>query len=175
MQDDAVVSIAQDLGVALTDRGNQAYYEPGRDAITMPLRTSFVSPADYDTVLLHEIGHATGHPSRLNRSLGGHFGSTEYAKEELRAEISAAMNARAMGIAFEPSAVNKAERSGLENSAAYLRHWLGMLPEEDRKIELMAAISSAQKISDYVLEFTLKEDRAEEIDRHVSVGPRMRL
>lgn len=61
--------------------------------------------------------------------------------------------------------VNKAERSGLENSVAYLRHRLGMLPEEDRKIELMAEISSAQKISDYVLEFALKEQCAEEIDR----------
>ncbi len=116
---------------------------------------------DYDTVLLHEIGHATGHRTRLDRSLGHSFGSPGYAKEELRAEISAAMNARVLGIAFDPERVGQAERGdSIGNAASYLASWLGALPENERKSELMAAIGAAQGISDFVLGFVTccKED-----------------
>lgn len=173
--DERVAKTASSMGVPVVHAGNRAYYNPASDSITLPTLDSFATAADYDTVLLHEIGHATGHKSRLNRDLNNTFGSPEYAKEELRAEISAAMNARVLGISFDPTQVDTRERSGLENSAAYLKNWLSAIPEQDRKPELMAAISSAQKISDYVLGFALKEDLDEELESHVSIGPRMRL
>ncbi len=175
--EEKVESIASIMGVTLNNRGVQAYYQVGTDTITMPNRSTFASSADYDTVLLHEIGHSTGHKSRLNRNSSGTFGSAEYAKEELRAEISAAMNARALGIAFIPDAVNEAERSGIDNSAAYLRSWLRQLPAQGRKTELMAAISEAQRISDYVLGFALnrKEEFNEELAHSASVGLRLKI
>ena len=181
MPEDRIAPAATAMGITLDHGGNMAYYQLSSDSIRMPQRSSFASSAGYDTVLLHEIGHATGHKSRLNRTMSGSFGSSEYAKEELRAEISAAMNARVLGISFNPDLVDRAERSGIDNSAAYLKSWLSVLPDEDRKTELMAAISSAQKISDYVLEFALplKEDLAKnlkpEISPRGSLAARVRL
>lgn len=169
--DPRVADIPTSMGVALTLGGNRAYYSPDLDAIHMPALDSFSSAADYDTVLLHEIGHATGHSQRLNRDVRNVFGTPEYAKEELRAEISAAMSARVLGIAFDPKQVDAAERSDVSNSAAYLKSWLSAMPESERKPELMSAISSAQKISDYVLSFAypLVEDldKVEEIKTQI--------
>lgn len=159
--DPRVSEIFTKIGVSLSLGGNRACYSPGSDVIQMPPLEAFSTASDYDTVLLHEIGHATGHKSRLNRDLHNTFGTPAYAKEELRAEISAAMNARVLGIAFAPTRVDDAERSGIENSAAYLKSWLSALPEQDRKTELMSAITSAQKISDYVLSFTYSADETE--------------
>ena len=162
--DKRVAEVVRSMGVSLALGGNRAYYSPDSDAIHMPELDSFSCAADYDTVLLHEIGHATGHESRLKRDVRNTFGAPAYAKEEIRAEISAAMNARVLGIAFDPKQVEPAERSGVHNSAAYLKSWLSALPEAERKPELMSAISSAQKISDYVLSFAypLVEDMSEE-------------
>lgn len=155
-----VAEICSKMGVRLATGGNRAYYSPDSDVIQTPPVEAFSTAADYDTVLLHEIGHATGHKSRLNRDLHNTFGTPRYAKEELRAEISAAMNARVLGISFDPTKVDAAERSGIENSAAYLKSWLSALPEQDRKPELMSAITSAQKISDYVLSFSYSSEDA---------------
>lgn len=175
--DTRVTKVVSDLGVNLNHGGNRAFYAPSSDTIQLPEPDAFSSPADYDTVLLHEIGHATGHQSRLNRNISNSFGTAEYAKEELRAEISAAMNARVLGIAFDPTQVDKSERSGIENSASYLRSWLQALPEEDQKPELMSAITAAQRISDYVLAFALALPEKEEADLESSMTSfsRMRL
>ena len=148
--DDLLVS----MGVSQDNGGNRAFYRVSSDHIRMPPVSAFPTAGDYDTVRLHEASHATGHPSRLNRDLSGQFGSSAYAKEELRAEISAAMTSRVMGIAFDPDQVKATEQSrveGVTNSAAYLASWLRSLPEKDRTKELMAAISDAQKISDHLL------------------------
>lgn len=65
--DPRVTDIIQNLGVTLVVGGSQAYFRPTRDEIHIPTLGSFASAADYDTVLLHEIGHSTGHEKRLNR------------------------------------------------------------------------------------------------------------
>ena len=143
------------MGVSQDNGGNRAFYRVLPDHIRMPPVSAFPTAGDYDTVRLHEASHATGHPTRLNRDLSGEFGSPQYAKEELRAEISAAMTSRVMGIAFDPDQVKAAEQSrvgGVTNTAAYLASWLRSLPEKDRTKELMSAISDAQKISDHLLE-----------------------
>ena len=169
--DPRVRGIINGMGATLSVGGTQAYYRPGADVIRIPALSSFATAADYDTVLLHEIGHATGHKERLKRDLNHLFGSADYAKEELRAEISAAMSARVLGVAFDPAQVDRTERSGLDNSAAYLTGWLSALPEDQRKSELMAAISSAQKISDYVLGFALAQAEELEAESELAVEP----
>jgi antirestriction protein ArdC len=72
-------------GVPVRIGGDRAYYNPATDHIQMPPYEAFESPAFRASVVLHELGHATGHPSRLNRDLSGRFGSSAYAREELRA------------------------------------------------------------------------------------------
>lgn len=61
----------------------------------------FETEYDYMATLLHEAGHATGHISRLNRDMTGVFGSPEYAREELRAEIASAFAAQVVGIDYQ--------------------------------------------------------------------------
>ena len=76
--------------------GDRAYYHLGKDEIVLPERGQFPSANHYYQTALHELGHSTGHPDRMNREsllkgLEAGFGSEAYAKEELRAEISARM------------------------------------------------------------------------------------
>ena len=68
--------------------GERAYYSPSDDHIVLPERSQFPTHDAYYATALHELGHWTGHSSRLNRNLEGGFGSENYAKEELRAEIA---------------------------------------------------------------------------------------
>lgn len=84
------------IGVAFGEGGDRAYYSPTHDKIQMPPAKSFTGDLAYMTTLLHEAGHATGHQSRLGRDLTGKFGSPEYAREELRAEIASAFTAQAL-------------------------------------------------------------------------------
>ncbi len=99
--------------------------------------------------------HATGHESRMRRDLSNAFGSEKYALEELRAEMSAAMTAAALGIGFDPEAQNIEEGREIGNTAAYLSAWLSRLPENERVKLIMAAIKDAQQISDYLLDRVL--------------------
>ena len=79
-------------GVTLThEEGNRAYYKPSDDCVVLPTREQFADTAEYYSTAFHELAHSTGHESRLNRlTKTAAFGSEEYSKEELIAEISAA-------------------------------------------------------------------------------------
>lgn len=134
------------MGLKFSEGGNQAFYRPSTDQITMPRADFFVDTYGYMSTFLHECGHATGHQDRLNRDLSGSFGSPEYAKEELRAEISSAFTAQALG--FGRSDGNLTE--GLENHKAYIQSWIECI--ENKPNELFAAIKDAEKISDYLLD-----------------------
>lgn len=120
-----------------------AYYSPKADRINMPARESFQSPAHYYATLFHELGHSTGHLTRLAREgivKAEGFGSHLYSKEELVAEMTAAMLCGVTGI----------DGSGiLDNSAAYIGSWLQKL-RDDRKL-LVQAAAQAQKAADLVL------------------------
>ena len=98
-------------------RGDSAYYSPSRDEIVVPTREQFVDGEAFATNTLHECAHATGAESRLNRTMGHSFGSEEYAKEELIAELSAALVASQHGLSKHVK----------NDSAAYLKSWLGSL------------------------------------------------
>jgi antirestriction protein ArdC len=125
------------------EQHSQAFYRPSADIVGMPSRSCFESPEGYYSTLFHELTHSTGHKSRLNRfeenSTDHQFGSESYSKEELIAEMGAAMLAGMAGIS----------QSTLSNSASYLQSWIKRLKSDSRLI--ISAASHAQKAADYIL------------------------
>lgn len=136
--------LLESMGIGFREGGEQAFYTPATDTITMPPENSFFSTYSYMATLLHEAGHATGHESRLDRPLRNSFGSEGYAAEELRAEIAAAMVTQELGI---PGSMSDEH---IQNHAAYIRSWNEMLHEAPN--ELFRAINDAQTIADYLIE-----------------------
>lgn len=122
--------------------GDQALYRPSADTVVMPNRGRFESAEAYYTTLFHELAHSTGHKSRLDRTgiaNPSRYGSSSYAREELVAEMGAAFLCGHTGI--DPATV--------EQSASYVKSWLGKL-RDDRKLVVTAA-AQAQKASDFIL------------------------
>ena len=126
--------------------GSRACYSPAMDRVDMPRPESFLGPQDYYSVLFHELTHATGHESRLNRKgVGGSegewsaFGSTPYAREELVAEMGAAFLSGHAGIG----------ECTIDNSAAYVQAWLERLKGDTRLV--VQAAAQAQKAADFIL------------------------
>lgn len=117
--------------------GDRAYYAPLEDAITIPMPDSFKRESWMVQTLAHEIIHATGHESRLNRLDLSTFGSDSYAKEELVAEFGAAMLCGALGI--DPD---------MEQSAAYLKGWAAKCKDEPGL--LIAAANAAERAVNFV-------------------------
>ncbi len=117
----------------------------------MPSKGQFDTADNYLATALHELAHASGHPSRLNRDLAHPFGSEGYAKEELRAEIASLMIGDQLGIGHDPG-----------QHAAYVKSWVKVL-EEDPK-EILRAARDADKISGYVLGLE-KERSTENIEK----------
>ncbi|MDW3307854.1 zincin-like metallopeptidase domain-containing protein, partial [Escherichia coli] len=70
--------------------GNRAFYVPTEDYVQVPPPQAYFEPINWHRTALHELAHASGHPSRLNRDLSGSFGTRKYAFEELVAEIASA-------------------------------------------------------------------------------------
>ena len=123
--------------------GDQAYYSPTMDSISLPAKCSFPQPEKYYSTKFHEMGHSTGHESRNNRK-GiceiSHFGDDNYSQEELVAEFCAAFLCAETGII----------PATLENSAAYIKSWKNVL-KADKKMVVFAA-SQGQKAADYILD-----------------------
>ncbi len=124
------------------EQSDRAWYRPSSDRLGMPAKSSFLGSEEYYSTLFHELTHSTGHKSRVGRE-GienlNEFGSESYSKEELVAEMGAAMLCGVTGIS--PAVI--------ENSAAYLQSWINRL-KGDSKL-LLPAASQAQKASDYIL------------------------
>ena len=119
----------------------KAFYTPSVDIVAMPDRARFDTEAGYYATLFHELTHATGHPSRLNRptlTKTAGFGSNPYCREELVAELGAAFLCGHAGI-----------ENTIQNSAAYLQNWLEAL-QNDNKLIVQAA-AQAQKAADFIL------------------------
>ena len=123
--------------------GSSACYSPALDKIRMPAIESFRTEASYYHTLFHECGHATGHGSRLDRAevvKTSNFGSADYGKEELVAEMTAAFVSNVTGIMGQVE---------FEQSAAYLANWLKVLRDDHKMV--IAAASAAQKAADWIL------------------------
>lgn len=120
----------------------EAYYSPERDEVHLPMRNSFYSSTEFLATAIHEMSHSTGHSSRLNRPQKNAFGSKEYAKEELIAELSSVFVQADLGIDIGAKQ--------LSNHAAYLQNWIGAL-EENPNV-LFQASSDASRASDFLME-----------------------
>ncbi len=129
--------------------GNRAFYRPGTDSIHLPEKGQFPSADRYYATSLHELGHWTGHESRLARDLGHPFGSEGYAKEELRAEIASMILGDELGIGHDPG-----------QHAAYVASWIKVL--QDDPLEVFRASAEAEKIQDFVLTLEHKQELAQE-------------
>ncbi|MDU1912596.1 zincin-like metallopeptidase domain-containing protein [Fusobacterium sp.] len=116
----------------------QAYYSPSKDEIVLPLRESFKDSESFLSTALHEMIHSTGHESRLNRDKGHMFGSPEYAKEELIAELGSVFLQGDLGI--------KLEGEHFQDHSNYLKSWIGALKEDYH--ELFRACIEAEKIGE---------------------------
>ena len=119
--------------------GNRAFYAPAPDYVQVPPPQAYFEPINWHRTALHECGHASGAPHRLNRDLSGAYGTKKYAFEELIAEISAAFCCAALGIV--PTV----------RHADYIGSWLDVLREDNRAI--VRAASQASKAADYLLGF----------------------
>jgi antirestriction protein ArdC len=120
----------------------RAWYRPSTDTAGMPSRNAFNSAEEHYSTLFHELTHSTGHTKRVGRDgieKLNTFGSESYSKEELVAEMGAAMLCGIAGI----------ERKTLSNSAAYLKSWIDVLKSDARMV--IQAASQAQKAADYIL------------------------
>lgn len=126
----------------MLEQSNKAWYSPSRDVVGMPSIGLFCSSEEFYSTYFHELTHATGHKSRLGRDgfeSVQSFGSESYSREELVAEMGAAMLCGVTGI----------ENRTLENSAAYLKTWIERLKSDSRLI--VTAASAAQKAADFIL------------------------
>ena len=122
--------------------GNEAYYHRGTDRIHLPERGDFYDLQEFYATALHEIGHSTGHPKRLNRNMGDGFGTPSYAVEELRAEIASMFMEQELGIA--------AGEKHIQNNSAYIQSWKSHITENPDV--LFEAIADADKITRYVMQ-----------------------
>ena len=126
-------------GVIIHHGGNRAYYAPSRDEIQLPPFEAFRDKESYYATVLHELTHATRHPSRLDRDFGRQrFGDEGYAREELCAELGAAFLCADLDITPEIR----------DDHAAYLGHWLTVLKSDKRAI--FQAATHAQRAADYL-------------------------
>jgi antirestriction protein ArdC len=122
-------------------QSDKAWYSPSNDVVGMPARGLFHSSEEFYATEFHELGHSTGHPKHLHRENFDNpvsFGSESYSKEELIAEMTAAMLCGIAGI----------EQITLENSASYLKTWIARLKCDSRL--LVSAASQAQKAADFI-------------------------
>ena len=123
------------------EQSDKAWYSPSKDLVGMPARGLFHSSEEYYATEFHELAHSTGHLKRLHRENFDSpvsFGSESYSKEELIAEMTAAMLCGIAGI----------EQNTLENSAAHLNTWIARLKSDSRL--LVSAASQAQKAADFI-------------------------
>lgn len=125
------------------DQNDRAFYRSSTDQIHMPHQAAFKGQYEYYATALHELGHATGHQSRMAREFGP-FGSEVYAKEELRAEIASYMLTTELGLGHYP-----------ERHAAYVGSWMKAI-KEDRNA-LFTAARDAENIRTWIMEPDLRQ------------------
>ncbi len=141
--------------------GDRAFYGITTDKITMPEKSQFATQEDYYSTLLHELGHWTGHPSRLDRDLSGDKDSPTYAMEELRAEIASFLLCSELGLGHDPS-----------QHMAYIGDWVQGI--KDDPMVIFKATADAEKIRKFILshdmEHELKVVKKQERDESVEMS-----
>jgi antirestriction protein ArdC len=147
--------IMDNCGVSIVYGSAGAFYNPDNDRIRMPNRELFVNEEHFYATVLHEIAHSTGHPSRLDREEGmkSVFGTQEYAKEELRAEMASLFIHAGIGLVVTEEGMEQ----HTQNHAAYVQSWMEILKEDYK--EFFRATKDANKIADYVLAYEREQAR----------------
>ena len=130
--------------------GDRAYYRIAEDKVVHPEPGQFPTRNGYYQTALHECGHSTGHPDRMDRDtleegLDKGFGSPEYAREELRAEIGAMMTGERIGVGHDP-----------QRGAAYVENWVAVLEKDPHEIH--RAARDAQKMSDHLMDRAIERE-----------------
>jgi antirestriction protein ArdC len=133
-------------GAGIREEQGEAYYAPGADFISLPGFEAFKNAAHFYGTAFHELGHWTGHKSRLDRDLRNRFGERAYAAEELIAELCAAFLCAEFSI------------DGDLRHAGYIQTWIGLLKADHRAI--FTACSKAQQAADYLRGLALAEPTA---------------
>ena len=131
--------------------GDRAYYRMAEDKIVLPDPSQFATRNGYYQTALHEAGHSTGHHDRMNRDtlkegMAAGFGSPEYAREELRAEISAMMTGEQVGVGHDP-----------QRGAAYVENWVAVLEKDPH--EIRRAAGEAQKMTNCLMDRAIAQER----------------
>lgn len=147
--DEKAENILEASGAAIFhDQGNRAFYNIRKDEIHLPPKENFPDQASYYGTALHELAHWTGHNSRLDRQFGA-FGTQDYAREELRAEIASWMLSSETGIAHDP-----------EQHAAYVKSWIKLIQEDP--YEILRACRDAERSMHYTLSLELNKKLEQE-------------
>ncbi|MCD9096695.1 ArdC family protein [Luteimonas fraxinea] len=123
--------------IVLHDGGSRAYYQPSSDTIHLPPRDAFHSQSALYAVALHELAHWSGYPTRLKRNLSGAFGSLDYAREELVAEISSMTMGERLSVGHDPT-----------QHAAYIKSWLRLLRDDPK--EIFRAAAAAERVVEFL-------------------------
>lgn len=156
-------SILQNSGAkVIHDQNDRAFYSRSTDNIHLPPSAAFKTAADYYGTALHELAHWSGHPDRLNRQTlneSYRFGDPNYAKEELRAELTSVFLAAERGIPHNP-----------EQHAAYVHSWIKALSED--KNEIFRAAKDAHRAADYLLDLERGKQLRIETSEHVAAFER---
>lgn len=143
LAEEVLSCLSQNMDVPIHYGGDRAYYSPTGDYVQMPQREAFFTAEDYYSTLGHELSHATGAASRLNRPMDSLYANAEsYALEELRAEIASTYFCAELGVNISDKA--------LESHQAYVASWLKAIKEDHNA--LFAALKDADKIADYMME-----------------------
>lgn len=131
-------------------QSHSAFYRPSSDDITIPMKSQFkVSDTpegiyqdgmEYYSTWIHEAGHSTGAPSRLNREKGGRFGDPKYAKEELVAEMTASVVGSTLGFSYRIQ----------KNNINYMKGWMDVIKKEPNF--LLNVATDVGKASNMILE-----------------------
>lgn len=131
-------------GAVIRHGEGRAYYRPATDSIMLPDFETFTTAASYYATALHELGHWTGAPQRLDRQLGKKFGDNVYAAEELIAELTSAFCLSELAIDHAPGA-----------DADYIGYWVKFLT--DHETAILTAASQASKALGYLRDLAARD------------------
>lgn len=144
------------------DQDTRAFYSPTSDDIHLPPRSMFSNATKYYATALHELGHWTGHESRLGREISNRFGTEDYAREELRAELASFFLVSRLGIPHDPT-----------NHAAYIGSWIKALQHDHN--EIFRAAGDAEKITAFVLQFQNEKSNQIQLESEAKYEPEAEL
>jgi antirestriction protein ArdC len=156
---DAIKSFFKPIPADIRNGGDRAYYTPGGDFIQLPSPNAFRSEDGYVATMAHELGHWTGHSSRLAREFGKRFGDKAYAFEELVAEQVSARICYELGL---PADLH-------ESHASYLSHWLDILKSD--KTAIITAAAKADQAFNLLAAYSGYESEPEEIAHETAPVP----